>query len=176
MTKRSVQRAGSQSTQFKKGVSGNPKGRPKKTSSAANGASMIGLAGSISATAKALDDALNNKVTITTPDGRRKSITKRSAMAIQLANKGAQGDPRATKQVFDVLEKIGEPIQAVASAPTLTQTDEQIIANVILRIRQCLEYHQHCEQTDQLSPSSGSDLHNRCDKQQTTLGGSHETN
>ena len=67
-----------QKTQFKKGQSGNPKGRPKGSK---NFKSTI-------------NTELNRKVAVN-EEGRRKRITKREAIAKQLVNKAAAGDPKA---------------------------------------------------------------------------------
>ncbi|MGO9451557.1 MAG: DUF5681 domain-containing protein [Candidatus Binataceae bacterium] len=65
-------------TQFKKGQSGNPKGRPR---------------GSKNATTL-LKEALSEQVVIT-ENGRRRTITKKEAIVTQIVNKAASGDHRA---------------------------------------------------------------------------------
>jgi uncharacterized protein DUF5681 len=72
-------------TQFRKGTSGNPKGRPRETKNLA----------------AVLDEALAEKVAIV-ENGRRRKITKRCAMIKQLVNKAASGDLRASRQLTDL--------------------------------------------------------------------------
>jgi hypothetical protein len=69
---------------FKKGQSGNPRGRPP---------------GSKNLTTL-LNDALNEPVTIT-ENGRRRKITKREAVINQLLNKSASADARSLKILLD---------------------------------------------------------------------------
>jgi hypothetical protein len=64
--------------QFKKGQSGNPKGRPR---------------GSRNATTL-LKEALNAQVIIT-ENGHRRTITKKEAIVTQIVNKAASGDHRS---------------------------------------------------------------------------------
>jgi hypothetical protein len=77
----------STATQFKKGRSGNPKGRPRRPKS------FVSL----------LDEALDERVWIN-EGGRRKSISKRQALAKQFANKGAAGDMKAAKLLMDLIQ------------------------------------------------------------------------
>ena len=70
-------------TQWKEGQSGNEKGRPP---GAKNVKTLLG-------------EALNQQVTVT-EDGRRRSMSKAELMAMQLANRAAQGDARATQTVL----------------------------------------------------------------------------
>ena len=72
-------------TQFRKGTSGNPKGRPRETKNLA----------------AVLEEALAEKVAIV-ENGRRRKITKRSAMIKQLVNKAVSGDLRASRQLTDL--------------------------------------------------------------------------
>ena len=68
-----------------KGQSGNPSGRPKKQH-----------------TFQALVEAeLDQKISIV-ENGRRRSVSKREALAKQLVNKALGGDQRAVKQVTEL--------------------------------------------------------------------------
>src|ERR1700682_2839963 len=72
-------------TQFRKGTSGNPKGRPREAKNLA----------------AVLEEALAEKVPIV-ENGRGRKNTKRSAMIKQLVNKAASGDLRASRQLTDL--------------------------------------------------------------------------
>ena len=74
-------------TRFKKGQSGNPRGRPAKNLAALLAAS------------------LNEKVTVT-ENGKRRQITKREAVIAQLVNKSASAELRATKMLIDMLRDV----------------------------------------------------------------------
>jgi Family of unknown function (DUF5681) len=78
-------------TRFKKGQSGNGKGRPKKSKS------FVAL----------LADALEERVVVQ-EGGRRRSMTKRQALAKQFANKGAMGDLKAAKMVLELVSHIDD--------------------------------------------------------------------
>ena len=83
-------------TRFKKGQSGNPRGRPAKNLPAL------------------LAAALNEKVTVT-ENGKRRQVTKREAVIAQLVNKSASAELRATKMLIDMLrdiEKRADPAPA----------------------------------------------------------------
>jgi Family of unknown function (DUF5681) len=67
-------------TQFRKGHSGNPKGRPRGSRNAST----------------LLDEALKERVTVS-ENGRHRKVTKLEAILKQLVNKAAQGDHRATR-------------------------------------------------------------------------------
>jgi hypothetical protein len=73
------------SGQFKKGVSGNPSGRPKKPSDFAS----------------ELKKELQSKVIIN-ENGKRKVITKSEIVAKQLANKAASGNLPAVRLVISI--------------------------------------------------------------------------
>src|SRR5260370_26442380 len=67
-------------TRFRKGHSGNPKGRPRGSRNAST----------------LLDEALKERVVVS-ENGRRRKVTKLEAILTQLVNKAAQGDHRATQ-------------------------------------------------------------------------------
>ena len=73
-------------TRFKKGQSGNARGRPAKN-----------LAALLAA-------ALNEKVTVT-ENGKRRQVTKREAVIAQLVNKSASAELRATKMLIDMIRE-----------------------------------------------------------------------
>lgn len=115
-------------TRFQKGRSGNPKGRPKKTKS------FMSL----------LAEALDERVWIN-EGGRRKSISKRQALAKQFANKGAGGDIKAVKMLIElssVLEQEHEvgyrdnrsPAELKAARERVFQRLEEVRARFLERI------------------------------------------
>jgi hypothetical protein len=104
-------------TRFKKGQSGNPRGRPKKN-----------LAALLAA-------ALNEQVTATV-DGKRKQVTKKEAVITQLVNKSASAELRATKMLIDMMrdiEKKAEPVSAERSP--FAPTDKEVVQQLIARLR-----------------------------------------
>jgi replication-associated recombination protein RarA len=104
---------------FSPGQTGNPKGRPRKDRS-------VGTA---------ILDALNEEVTAN-ENGQSRKITKMRATAKQLVNKGASGDLRATKMALDLAAKAeAERADAAPVAVMLTETDREIVARFIARIR-----------------------------------------
>lgn len=106
-------------TQFKKGHSGNPKGRPKGT---ANLASVL---------AKNLRERV-----VINENGRRKTITKLEAAAKQLTNKAASGDPNALRQLLTMIMALEDRAQAANAAPVtgLDDADEKVLRSVLKRL------------------------------------------
>jgi hypothetical protein len=78
-------------SRFQKGQSGNRKGRPK------NSKSFVAL----------LAEALEERVFVQ-EGGRRRSLTKREALAKQFANKGATGDLKAAKILLEILGQVDD--------------------------------------------------------------------
>ena len=81
-------------TRFRKGRSGNPRGRPKRATDLAS----------------LLSRALDRRV----PSEEGHSETQREAIIAALVEKSAAGDLRATKLLFDLMRQIGP---AAAPAP-----------------------------------------------------------
>ena len=106
-------------TRFKKGQSGNPRGRSPKN--------LVTL----------LADALSEKV-YATIDGWRRKITKREGIVTQMVNKSANADSRATKMLIDMLKDV-EQTAGVASPPLspppFTEADEEVVEQLVERIR-----------------------------------------
>ena len=106
-------------TRFKKGQSGNPRGRSPKN------------------LATLLADALSEKV-YATIDGRRRKITKREAIVTQMVNKSASADLRATKMLIDMMKDVEQKANDAPqppSPPPFTEADEQVVEQLVERIR-----------------------------------------
>jgi hypothetical protein len=106
-----------QRTQFKKGHSGNPQGRPKGKRNLAT----------------VLEKTLHEKVVIN-ENGRRKTITKLEAAVKQLVNKAASGDLRALQQLA-ALARSGEERSPEASTPTsvIAEVDQKVLQGIFRR-------------------------------------------
>src|SRR5215510_6800465 len=77
--------------QFKRGQSGNPRGRPKGSK---NLATMVA-------------EALNEKIKVRTKDGRTRTLSKRELMVEVMVNKAVAGDPKA----FATVEKFADKFE-----------------------------------------------------------------
>jgi len=104
-------------TRFKKGQSGNPKGRPA-------GAKNLSTL---------LSEALNEPVVVAENGGHRK-ITKRQAIITQLVNRSATADLRAIKILLDMLRDIeGQTEAASPETAAFTAADEKVIEQLRAR-------------------------------------------
>ena len=107
-----------QKTQFKKGQSGNPKGRSQGSPNLAT----------------ALDRALKEKVVVN-EGGQRRVITKMEAMVTTMVNKAAINDHRARQQLLQVIRVLdGDPAEASSDAE-LVQEDEEIMNRIAERLK-----------------------------------------
>ena len=104
-------------TRFKKGQSGNPRGRPR----ASKNLSTL------------LTEVLNEHVTVAENDGRRK-ITKREAIIIQLVNRSAQADLQAIKILLDMVRQIEIRTEADTAVSPFGLADEKVIAQLKARL------------------------------------------
>lgn len=113
-------------TRFKKGVSGNPRGRPK---------------GSLNV-ATAFMKALREKVVIN-EHGQRKTITILEAALKQLANKGASGDLRALPQLI-ALAQDAEAKQNMPGAQerVTSEIDREVMEGILKRFGNTAEKQQ----------------------------------
>jgi hypothetical protein len=119
-------------TQFEKGKSGNPEGRPKGSRNFAT----------------VLQDELKRRVPVT-EDGKRKKITKREATAKQLANKAASGDLKAIPIVLNETRAYEAAAAVdVSSAEIVTPEDQAVMQSIVRRIR---------EATDPISSTASSE-------------------
>ena len=104
---------------FKKGQSGNPRGRPP---------------GSKNLTTL-LNDELNETVTMT-ENGRRRKITKREAVIKQLVNKSASAEARSLKILLDLMLNLEARARSSAAptTPAIGPSDEEVLAQLKARL------------------------------------------
>jgi uncharacterized protein DUF5681 len=108
------------SSQFSKGVSGNPRGRPK---GAMNRKTL-------------LHRALSETVVIT-ENGKRKRVSKREAIYKQLVNKSVGGDLKA---IIEVNKLTADPEEPQHSAETpLSPADQENLESILERMKECLK-------------------------------------
>ena len=102
------------STQFKKGQSGNPNGRPKGQHNFAT----------------ILTRELNRKVTIN-ENGRRKKVTKLEAATKQLVNKVAGGDLASMRLLMQLMPGIEAAINQQDRRQINDALDQKLLADLI---------------------------------------------
>ena len=107
-----------QSRQFRKGASGNPKGRPKGAKSMSSILTKVG----------------RERVKMTV-NGRTRFITKQEAYVLQLMTKAATGDLRAGRDLMTALRLFPEPEELPESSAVLTERDEAVLRSICERMR-----------------------------------------
>jgi hypothetical protein len=108
------------STQFLKGRSGNPSGRPK---------------GSVNL-ATVLDRMLRERITID-ENARRKTTTKMEAALRQLVNRAMSGDLSATRLLIALEASVEQgPRDAAAESPAQNEADQKVMAQIVKRFAQ----------------------------------------
>lgn len=100
-------------TRFQKGLSGNPRGRPK---------------GSLNV-ATALERELNQRVTIK-ENGQTRTITKFEAAIKQLANKAASGDAKAIQFLVNLVHVSNGGALSDAPLPFSSEADRAVMATL----------------------------------------------
>jgi uncharacterized protein DUF5681 len=104
-------------TRFKKGRSGNPKGRPKGVLNVAT----------------VLNRTLREKV-IVNENGRRIVLTKLEAAIKQLVNRAASGEGRAIKQLLDLVTSAEErPLETPVANAAPSDIDEKVMQGILER-------------------------------------------
>ena len=94
-------------TRFKKGQSGNPRGRPKRSRNLAT----------------IFDAALDEKVAIV-ENGRRRKISKLKAAMKQVVNHALRGDPKATQRLLRLLSQTDSETELGQEPWTVTFIDD----------------------------------------------------
>ena len=102
--------------QFKRGRSGNPKGRKAGEKN----------------TKTILKRALNSRVSVT-EGGKRRSLTKHEVLIMAQLNKGLKGDTRAFKEIMNLAEKYGLADEVEAGLKRLIAEDTAILDAYIKR-------------------------------------------
>jgi hypothetical protein len=108
-------------TQFKKGQSGNPRGRGKGSK---NLPTLI-------------IKSLNESVTVN-ENGQRKIITKFEAMTKQLVNKAASGDPKATQSLLQLIQVIEGRSETQIQDNAVDGADRQVMEGIFSRLRRAM--------------------------------------
>jgi adenylosuccinate synthase len=108
-------------TQFRKGTTGNPKGRPKGSKNLST----------------YLMEAARDQVSATV-GGRTRKITKIQATAMQLATKAAGGDQAAIGKFLDWMDEIETRAAAVKPSQfPLSAPDIEVLRAAYERMKQC---------------------------------------
>jgi hypothetical protein len=103
---------------FKKGQSGNLKGRPKGTLNLAT----------------VLERTLREKMLIN-ENGRRKTVTKLEAAIKQLTNKAASGELKALQLLAGLVRSAEEPaIKVAIPSSSLDEVDEKVVLGILKRL------------------------------------------
>jgi Family of unknown function (DUF5681) len=112
-----------EATRFKKGVSGNPKGRPR---------------GSLNV-ATVFMKTLREKVVVN-ENGQRRTVTKLEAAVKQLVNKAASGEQRSMRLLVE-LARDAEAKQSSPGSqePVLSDIDHEIIGDILKRFSEIRE-------------------------------------
>lgn len=107
-----------EANRFQRGVSGNPKGRPKNSQNVAT----------------TFIRALREKVVII-EGGKRKTVTKLQAALKQLVNKAAAGDLRALRQLVELARDAESKQQNTVGSETsvLNEIDQEVVAGILER-------------------------------------------
>jgi hypothetical protein len=108
-------------SQFKKGESGNPKGRPKGSQNLA----------------ALFEKTIRQKVTIT-ENGRVRVVTKAEAMFLQMVNKAAKGDVKASHEVRYWSQRFEDFPQATAPPPVTHESDEAVMEGMMKRMKETI--------------------------------------
>jgi hypothetical protein len=102
------------STQFKPGVSGNPKGKPK-------GSRPVGAL---------LQEIIRQKIPVT-ENGKTRRLTVLEIMLRRLANDAMRGEQRSVKFLLSLLEHYGDSSQTTLQLSEILAEDAEILAEYL---------------------------------------------
>ena len=105
------------SGQFKKGRSGNPKGRPKGTK---NLASVV--------LKESRQPVRINGL------GRTRMVTKLEAAVMQIGNKAAQGELRAIREFVHLIDRSEQAVSSATAPETLGEMDQLVMESILRRM------------------------------------------
>jgi Family of unknown function (DUF5681) len=128
-------------SQFAKGQSGNPRGRPKGSQN-------------VSAV---LQRAARQRVRVTS-NGVSRFVTKLEAAVTQLLNQAASGDPRAIRELLYLHRLCEEPAEAVRAETGPQELDKLVMESIRKRILQSEELSS-AKATDPKVPKSSEEVH-----------------
>jgi hypothetical protein len=124
-------------TQFVKGQSGNPKGRPKGSQNLAT----------------LLQKITRQRVTVT-ENGRSREMSKAEAIFVQMVNKALRGDLNATHELRFWSQWLEDSAKAAAPSPVLRDDDQAVIARIVDRVRQSETTQSNTDSNDRKADSS----------------------
>ena len=101
-------------TQFKKGTSGNPRGRPK-------GSRSIGVV---------LQEVLGQRIAVT-ENGKTRRLPALEVMLRRLANDAMRSEPVALKLMLSLFDRYGESPEATIKLDKILEEDKAILANFL---------------------------------------------
>jgi hypothetical protein len=128
-----------EATRFKKGVSGNPKGRPKGSLNVATVFTKI----------------LRERVVIN-EHGQRKTVTKLEAALKQMVNKAASGESRALGLLLELAREAESKQNTLGTQESiLSDVDQEVINGILKRFETPKEAEQEVQESN-----SGNDQHN----------------
>jgi hypothetical protein len=104
-------------SRFKRGESGNPKGRPKGTRNLKSD----------------VEEELQRRITVREA-GREQPVSKQRGVIMALFNKALQGDPRAINMLLDLIMRFTDEAAADTAEEALSATDQEILDTYETRI------------------------------------------
>jgi hypothetical protein len=104
-------------TRFVKGQSGNPRGRPPGAKNFPN----------------LVNETLNEQVVVT-ENGRRRKISKRQAIIVQLVNRAATANFPAMKLLFDIVQEFERRTEPISpETAEFNETEEKVLEQLRAR-------------------------------------------
>jgi len=125
------------STQFVKGQSGNPTGRPKGSQNLA----------------AVLLKTMRQRVKVT-ENGQARYVTKFEAVIVQLVNKALSGDVNAIHELRYWIQFLEDSVNANPQPIVSRENDEAVMATALERLRQADPVQEDCETSSEVAEST----------------------